>query len=86
MSKCKCDPLEKLIATNFPYFRCPKCGAEYISSGNARVIDKCNLGSIVIREKILDEKAKELGLPLSTFYKQKLEKIQKIFKEDEEED
>lgn len=83
---CNCDPLEKLIATNFPYFRCPNCGKEYFSSGNARVIDKCDLGSIAVREKILNEKARELGLSLPTFYKKKLEAIQKIVEKDEEED
>jgi predicted RNA-binding Zn-ribbon protein involved in translation (DUF1610 family) len=49
--KCECDPLEKLIATNFPYFRCPKCGEEYISSGRAKVIDKTDLGSIEERKQ-----------------------------------
>jgi Zn finger protein HypA/HybF involved in hydrogenase expression len=43
--KCNCDLLEKLIATNWAYYRCPKCGAEYFSSGDARVIDKTDLGS-----------------------------------------
>jgi CHASE3 domain sensor protein len=83
---CDCNPLEKLIATNFAYFRCPKCEKEYFSSGDARVIDKCNLGSIAVREQQLNEKARELGLPSPTINKQKLEQIQKIIKEDEGED
>lgn len=49
--KCKCDPLEKLIATNWAYYRCPKCGAEYFSHGNAKVIDKTDLGNIEERKK-----------------------------------
>ena len=83
---CDCDLLEKWIATNFPYFRCPKCGEEYLSSGDAEVIDKCDLGSIQKREKELDKKANELGLPTPTKYKNKLEKIQKILKGKEEEE
>jgi hypothetical protein len=48
---CRCDPLEKLIATNWSYYRCPKCGKEYFSAGRARVIDKTDLGSIKERKR-----------------------------------
>ena len=48
---CKCDLLEKLIATNWAYYRCPKCEAEYLSSGDARVIDKTDLGNIATRKR-----------------------------------
>ena len=85
-SKCKCNPLWKLIATNFPYFWCPKCGKEYFSYGDAEVIDKCDLGTLAKRERELVEKAKELGLPSPFINEEKLEKIRKIVKEEEEED
>lgn len=83
---CDCDPLWKLCATNFPYFRCPKCGKEYFSSGNAKVIDKFDLGSIAEREKQLNKKARELGLPTYSSLQKKLEKIQKMIKTENEED
>jgi len=51
LNVCKCDPLEKLIATNWAYFKCPKCGTEYFSSGKAKVIDRTDEGSIKEREK-----------------------------------
>jgi YgiT-type zinc finger domain-containing protein len=51
MTECKCDPLEKLIITNFPMFRCPKCGEWYFSPGKAKVIDKCHLGNTEERKK-----------------------------------
>lgn len=82
---CNCDPLEKLISTNFPYFRCPKCGNEYFSSGRAKVIDKCHLGSMAVREKQLDKKAQELGLDLPTTLRKKLERIQKVINNGKEE-
>jgi len=37
--KCKCDVLQKFLVTNWSAFRCVKCGEEYFSSGNAKVID-----------------------------------------------
>jgi len=83
---CDCNSLWKLCATNFPYFRCPKCGAEYLSSGKAEVINKFDLGSITVREKQLDKKAQELGLYSPSILRKKLEKIQKLTKDDEEED
>ncbi len=49
--ECKCDVLEKLIHTNFPVFRCPKCGMWYWSSGRAEVIDKTHLGNAEERLK-----------------------------------
>ncbi len=81
MKKCKCNPLEKLLVTNFPYFRCPKCGAEYLSSGNATVIDKCELGSIAQREQQLNEKAKEFRLSSPSINKHIIEKIQNLVKD-----
>lgn len=51
MKECKCDPLEKLIATNWAYYKCSKCGKEYFSSGNAEVIDKTKLGSEETRKR-----------------------------------
>lgn len=48
---CICGTLEKLIATNWAYYRCPKCRKEYFSAGKAKVIDKTHLGSIEERKK-----------------------------------
>ena len=45
IDECPCDPLEKLITTNFPVFRCPECESIYWSPGRAEVIDKCHLGN-----------------------------------------
>lgn len=51
-----------------------------------KVIDKCDLGSLAKRERELDAKARELGLPTPTSLQKKLEKIQKLVGEDEEEE
>jgi hypothetical protein len=83
---CNCDPLWKLCATNFPYFRCPKCGREYFSSGDARVIDKFDLGTLEEREKQLDAKARELGLPTLSSLAKKIDKITRIVAVKEEEE
>jgi hypothetical protein len=83
---CDCDPLWKLCATNFPYYRCPKCGREYFSSGDAKVIDKFDLGTLADRVKQLDEKARELGLPTPSSLENKLGKIAKIVAVKEEDE
>lgn len=36
---CNCDVLQKTLATNWTYYTCVDCGAEYFSSGNAKVLD-----------------------------------------------
>jgi len=48
---CKCEILEKLIATNWSYYQCPKCGESYFSSGMSKVIDMTHLGSEEERKK-----------------------------------